>query len=416
MGVLTIPYLGVTNKYNVVVGIYRTIADQSTYFKVSSFIQPINLSVTTSRTFVYNDTASDSTIQSSTQIYTTGEIFNSAPPTGAALGSFKNRAFIVDAQNPTNLWYSKQVIQGSPVEFSNAFVQNVGSIGGGIIAVCQMDDKLIIFKAGNILYMVGTGPAASGAGNDFTDPLSIAYDAGCVDRASIVLTPLGLVFKSAKGIYLLDRGLQASYIGAPVEQFNQYNVLASQLISNTTQVRFLLSSGVILVYDYFYKQWSTFTTPSSVADCIYQNQHTLIDSNGVVYQESPGTYVDGSSTPVLMQFSTGQFNLAGINGYQRFRDLLLVGQYVSPNQWNISINYDYGTVSQNALITPSSAAIPLQWRVHTKLQLCQSFQLSAQEINTGTNGAGSTFSGITCGIALKKAMRDVRGAYASGAS
>jgi len=209
------------------------------------------------------------------------------------MSTFKNRVMVVDSENPTDMWYSKQVLSGSPVEFVLSFVQNIGTAGGNLTGVYQMDDKLILFKAGSLLYMVGTGPTASGSGNDFTDPLPVAFDAGCVDSGSIVLMPLGLMFKSAKGIYLLDRGLNSSYIGADVEKYNANHVLSSQLIPNSTQVRFLLDNGITLFYDYYYKQWGTFSI-GGVSDCIFQGQHTIVAGNGTVYKETPGVYLDGA--------------------------------------------------------------------------------------------------------------------------
>ena len=65
------------------------------------------------------------------------------------------------------------------------------------------------------------------------------------------------MFQSAKGIYLMDRSLESiKYISDAVEAYNSYTVTSSKLITSLNQVRFTLSGGVVLVYDYFVDQWS----------------------------------------------------------------------------------------------------------------------------------------------------------------
>jgi len=54
-----------------------------------------------------------------------------------------------------------------------------------------------------------------------TEPSLIPTDTGTINPRSIVLTPMGIMYQSEKGIYLLDRSLQVSYIGADVEAYRQ---------------------------------------------------------------------------------------------------------------------------------------------------------------------------------------------------
>lgn len=409
---LKIPTLRVTNKSGVTVNIYRTIGNGSVYFLVSSsFGQAANDPTIDFVTYV--DGESDDLIILNNQLYTTGELEDFAPPAARALSTFKNRILLVPAEGGFDFYYSKQVLIGSPVEFSPSFDQNIGTVGGPLTTIAGMDDKIILFKSGlsvgpSILYMVGTGPAPSGANNDFTDPLPVAVDCGCVDRSSVVLTPNGLIFKSDKGVYLLDRSLQASYIGAPVEAFNQYSVLSSSLIPNTTQVRFLLSNGTLLMYDYFYGKWATFSNPPGISDCIFQGQHTYVGSNGQVYKETPGVYVDGASTPVLMNFTTSWIKLAGLQGYQRAFFFFLLAEYISSHQLSISLYTNFSSAAdQTDVITPDSANFLENWRIFFKNQRCQSFQIAIQEIYGGTPGAAFTMSGLNLIVGAKSRFRTI---------
>lgn len=418
---LVIPTLRVTNKGGSAVNIciYRTIANGSVYFLVASTFGTV-LNDPQADTVTYTDSAADSAIIENLQIYTTGEVDDYALPATKALTNFKNRIMAVPFEGGYEVDYSKQVVPGFPVEFSPEFVLNVGTVAGTLTTIAGMDDKTIFFKSGlfvgpSIVYMVGTGPAASGANNDFTDPLPVAVDCGCIDRSSIVLTPNGLIFKSDKGIYLLDRSLNASYIGSPVEAYNQYDVVSSQLIPNTTQVRFLLSNGILIMYDYFYSLWATFTNPAGVSDCIFQGQHTYVSSSGEIYQETPGIYVDGTSVPVLMNFTTSWIKLAGLQGYQRSFFAYFLAEYLSPHQWSISTYTNFSSnPDQNDVITPISTSFLENWRLFFKNQRCQSFQIQLQEIYTGTPGPAFTMSGMNLIVGAKSKFRTIPAAQSVG--
>lgn len=418
--VLQVPCLSVTNKSGsqVVINVYRTIANGSVYFLLGQYGTILN--DPTRYSISLTDDASDDSIQGNLQIYTTGAQGYFAPPAAAAMSNFKNRALVVPAEGGYDFLYSNQVLPNFPVQFVPFFDQNIGTIAGQLITLAQMDDKIIIFKSGKvsgpaILYMVGQGPAPSGSGNDFTDPLPIAVDAGCEDRSSVVLTPVGLMFKSNKGIYLLDRSLSASYIGAPVEAYNQYKVVSAQLIPNTTQVRFLLSSGTILMYDYFYKRWGTFSAPAGVSDCIFQGQHTYVSSSGIVYKENPGVYFDGISTPVLMNFTTSWIKLAGLQGYQRIYFFYVLAEYLSAHQLSFSIAYNFASsASQTTIITPNPSSSLENLRIFLAKQRCQAFQVSLQEIYGGTPGAAFSMSGLNLIVGAKSSFRTISAAQSVG--
>lgn len=423
---LVIPMLRITNKpaSKVVVNIYRTIANGSVYFLLgSSFLNSFGTvsNDESVNTITYTDTAiSDTAIQGNPQLYTTGALGYFAPPASSAVTNFKNRAIQVSSENPYQVGFANATLQNFPVQFVPEFLINIGTVGGAITTVAQMDDKMIFFKSGKegtpaILYMSGQGPAPSGSGNDFQDPLPIATDTGCVDRPSVVLTPMGLMYKSDKGIYLLDRSLQVEYIGAPVESYNQYSVLSSILVPNTTQVRYSLSNGTMLMYDYFYKKWATFSNPAGVSDCIFQGQHTYIASDGTVYQESPGVYYDGTATPVLWSFQTAWIKLAGLQGYQRAYFLYILATYISSHKLTVSLYTNFSTTPDSTVtITPDSSKSLENERVFFKNQRCQAFSIQIQEVSTGTLGAGCSVSGLNLIAGIKGPFRTISAAQSSG--
>lgn len=418
---------------------YRWSAAQQTYYQFTSITSP-NINNPAVDNITITDTASDLSILGQTLLYTTGGVIeNIAAPASIHTALFKNRLFLIDAEDPNLLWFSKQVISNVPVEMSDLLTIYVAPTSGAqgstgpMKALSAMDDKLIIFKRNAIYYLTGTGPDNTGANSDYSDAIFITSSVGCENPSSIVLMPLGIMFQSDKGIWLLGRDLNTTYIGAPVEQYNNETVAAAQSIPGTNQVRFTLTNNVTLMYDYYYGQWGTFNNTFAISSTLYNNTHTYLSSFGQVFKETPNTYLDGSQ-PVLMSFVTSWINLAGVQGYERFYEMLLLGTYYSPFKLNVQIGYDYSeSPVQATLVSPDNYTNPwggeAQWgsggpwggngnvleaRVFPERQKCEAFQIYVNEIydlsftnSSGmvTAGQGLSLSGMNLVVGMKKGYR-----------
>jgi hypothetical protein len=442
---LNIPTLRLTYKIPtpLKITIYRWSTAQQNYYEVTSITTPI-LNDTTIDSIAFVDTQADNQILGNQLIYTTGGVVEDigAPGTNI-LTLWQTRLWMVDAEDQNLLWYSKQVIENTPVEMSDLFTlyvaPTIGASGstGPITALGAMDAYLIIFKKDAIYYVSGSGPDNTGANNLFTDPVYITSTVGSTNQQSVVLTPLGLMFQSDKGIWLLDRGLNTNYIGAPVETIAlSSTVLSAVLVPGTNQVRFTMDSGITLMYDYYYQQWGTFVGCQGISSCIYKSFHTYLDKFGRVFQESPGSYLDGEN-PVLLGLKTGWLNLAGNQGYQRIYEFMLMGQYFSPHFLEVYIAYDFAAHSQQVEVMPINytgvygsdslygQTTPYggpgnleQWRIHTQHQKCQVFQIEIQEVFNPAYGpvagAGFNLSGINCVVGAKSTYRPIKGATSAG--
>lgn len=437
---LNVPSLRLTMKTAnpVKIVIYRWSVGQQNYYQVTSITTP-TLNTTTADTVQYVDTLADASILGNNLIYTTGGVVEDInAPASHLMTLFDSRLWLVDDEDPNLLWYSKQVIEATPVEMSDLFTVYVPPTTatqgntGPVKSISVMDDKLILGKTNAFLYINGSGPDNTGANNQYSEPTFITSTVGCTNQKSLILTPKGLMFQSNKGIWLLGRDLQTSYIGAPVQDFTTgATVLSAVSVPETNQVRFVLDTGVVLMYDYYYDQWGTFTGVPSVSSCIYQDLHTFLNSYGGVYQESPGTYLDGSS-PVLMRFKTGPLRLGELQGYQRAYFFYLLGTYLSPHKLVFSMSFDYETsASQTVTITPVNGSTPFgsgdsqspfgqgtpfggpsaeeTWRIFLDRQRCMAFSITMQELFDASfgqaAGAGLTLSGLNVVCGFKKGYR-----------
>lgn len=428
---LEIPTLRQTYKSGVRIVIYRWSAAQEVYYQITSIQTPL-LNDPTEDSVEYVDTQSDADILGNVIIYTTGGVVEDiGAPSFVDIGLFDSRVFGIDSEDRNLLWYSKQVIEGTPVEFSDLFTLYIapttGAQGstGDTYCVTSMDSNLILFKKDAIYYLSGSGPDNTGANSGYSQPIFITSTVGCSNKRSIVMTPNGLMFQSDKGIWLLGRDLSTTYIGAPVEEFNSSTIEASLVVPGTNEVRFTLDNGITLMYDYYYAQWGTFIGIPAISSTIYQGLHTFVNEFGQVYQENPGVYLDGSS-PVLMSFVSNWFNAAGLQGYQRAYFMYMLATFYSPHKVQIQIAYDYAPYpSQNSIITPDNyspawggdqtwgnstpwGGSPTleQWRVFFQQQKCQAFQIYFNEIFDSSYGqpasVGLTVSGLNLVIGTKK--------------
>ncbi len=447
LNTLVIPTLRLTSKQDVSIVVYRSTAGESSVFYRVSAVSPTNTGLTnnfyivndpTVDTVTFTDALADSSIVGNEQIYTTGGVIeNIAAPATNIITNYQNRILLVPSEQPTSFWYSQEALPGDPVEFNDSFVQAIDPRGGNITALYQMDANLIVFKQDSIYYMTGEGPSPSGANNDFTNVLLVTADSGCMDQPSLVDTPMGIFYKSAKGFYLLERSLQATYVGAAVEAYNSYSVTSAQLIPTVNQVRFTLSNGQCLVYDYYYSQWSTWTNINANDSVIYDNLFYYITPTGVVNYETIGEFTDNGQQ-INLKLITGWFSLAQLQGFQRIYKLLILGDYISPHTLNVQIAYDFNPnfVQQDLIYTPNTdsnlsygVGTPYgedpyygggtwptyEWRIFMARQKCTAFQVLIQDNQTTTPyGEGFDISNIACEIGVKQGLNKLPASVSYG--
>jgi hypothetical protein len=356
-----LPTLRVTRKSNVRICVARSLPGAtSRHWRVTS-LDPTT-SGATANGYIANSTSvdsvtfvdrmSDADLQLQEEIYTVGGILSNDPvPLGSHVAAGKNRLFYTDAQAGNIIRYSKRIASGFAAEFAPELQHDVDPLGGDVTAIAVMDDVVYAFKASHIFAFNGDGAAEDGtnSGNfqettvtGFSSSQIITSDVGCTDPASIVLTPEGLLFKSAKGIYLLTRSRQVTYVGAPVEAYNDQNVRRATVLPDRTAVLFLTDSGSSLYFDYLFQQWSTFTNHEGYDAAVVNSTYYYLRTSDVVYRETPGVYSDAGSR-ITLRLETAWLHLhEHLQGFQRFWKLLLLGTWSSPHQLGVSyrLNYD----------------------------------------------------------------------------
>lgn len=404
-----------TNKTSdIFIAVYRS-NDGILYYKLpGTGLNSAARSVKTSNTIAITDNSSQPNIIGNQLLYTSaGELDNASAPACSHVSVYKKRLIVVPSEDTNTFWYSKEIVPatsgaiGAPVAFATEFVQAVDERGGNVTGTAQLDDKLVIFKQSSISIVTGEGPAPNGLQNDFTTPQLIASDTGCLYGRSIVITPLGLMFQSPKGFYLCDRSINVSYLGAPIESFNSFECTSGTLLYDRNEVWFSLNTNYVIVFNYYFNQFSTFTYRAEHA-CIHKGVYVSVYAS-LINIETPGVYLrsdGGAPQGYAMKATTGWLSFAQVQGFQRVYKLLILGDYKSAHRLQVQVSVDFDdTVVQTSTIT-ATATPPYQYRVFMTRQKCESIKFTIQDLapTVGAWTEGYTFGNMAFEIGVKRGL------------
>lgn len=354
---IVIPTLTMTRKDNVAIVVYRTegnpdILGGAPFYRVTSS-DPADTGLAenaylvndkTTNTVTLVDNLSDANLVKRELDYqNTGELDNVAVDSGTVFMEARGRFWVAGLEDPNKAIYSKLRYPSEQLEFNDALYLSVPEEGGGITAISELTHFVVIFKERSIYVVSGEGPDNFGNGA-FNTPQLVSSDVGCISPYSIARMPMGLMFKSRKGIYLLTDNLQVTYIGAPVEAFNDQEIVSAHAIPDKNQVRFLAHRGRTLVYDYHVGQWTTFTNHEGEQAVLWQNQYCYMKENGKVLVEDPDLYTDDGASYKL-KLKTAPLAMTGTQGYQRCRSLWILGEYYSPHELRVRAHFDHNPAS-----------------------------------------------------------------------
>jgi hypothetical protein len=221
-------------------------------------------------------------------------------------------------------------------------------------ALGALDDKWIVFGASDVDVVLNDGPNSRGDENSW-QIVRVQTDVGCTNPKSIASTPLGLIFQSARGIELLDRGLVISPIGKPAEDtLAAYPVITSAVVvAVVNEVRFTCSNtdgtkGLVLVFDYLRRAWytriyfdSNFLAGSAafVDAALVDGVYTMLTAFGTVYRETSAHCRD-SGQFVEMRVSVPVYSTT-IASWQRLRDIFVIGESRSDHKLFVEVSRDF---------------------------------------------------------------------------
>jgi hypothetical protein len=373
-----------------------------------------------------------------TPIYTTGgaEIPNVAPNGGLIVAKIGQRVWVA---RKDEIQYSKTIAPRTGAEDVRApeFYELLGFLtpsGRDVTGLGDLDGKAFISTSEEIYIVAGRGPDDAGNGNDFSELSPVADDGGCIEPRSVVSCPYGVLYQAKNGtIYMLDRSLQVTFVGHPVEDtLAEYPIITSAVtVAHKNEVRFTCNkarigetTGVIVVWNYEKTQWTVWDVTTSIPNqpfvgaCVHDRgtpaapdpTYHVVTPTGYVYYEDDSTWYDAGSNWVTAAGRTAHLQRAQQSGWQRVRSATLLAERKDPHNLTVEIYSDFeATASQSYTFTDAAIAtfpgLPReQLRAGIKRQKSQAIQYRwyDSEAAASVTGQGAIYAGLTLEIGVKR--------------
>lgn len=324
--------LYVTHKTGIAVEVWRTAVNSGEPFFLATNPDPAGANpnayvindTTASVNATFNDEFADSTLTTKEPNPENASVLeNLAPPAATLIAANDVRLFLAGCPGaPNTVAYSKLRSVGEIAAFHDALTVQIPEAGGDITGLAFLNETLVVFRETAIYALDGRGFTNTSEGQNY-EPRLVSITEGAINQESIALTPSGLIFKSSKGWYLLNRGWATDYIGADVCDYDSETVYSAHVIETRHQVR-IVTSGRVLMFDFQANSGQGAWSEWSIADGLHAAQwngtyHYLATGSVKAEQASYSTADYGWDVEMLI-------HLGGLQGFARVRKIMLLGE------------------------------------------------------------------------------------------
>lgn len=418
---LSVRCIALTQKPGVTIAVYRTKVDSAGPFYrltprsvLTSSLQ--NFPEVKSRSFVDGSVDAVVTSLGFGLLYTDGGLRpNVLPPPTRHVVRHQNRLWAISADDPNEVLFTKLLVRGEPAQFARGLSVRVDGLPSPAVALASNGDRLVIFTADGIFYLVGQGPDDTGQNGTFSEAYQVPTTCGCVDPRSVVSTHLGVFFLGPAGLMLLDLGMQVVPAGAPVEDEVRGSFCRRAVIDEASRRAYWLfaatSSGPpvatrYVVYDYDNDAWYAWRiNPSGLQrdQCVWKGEHVVCDGRPAVRGRGAAPAADATGAYVAASLRLPWLNFAGVSGFQRLQWLRIKGRRNQPCTLRVRLYVDHNdtTPVQDRTFDLSSAST-VAGLPNFALALDVKRQLAAQHLVeiSHESAAGADNAGARAGVEL----------------
>lgn len=227
------------------------------------------------------------------QLYSDGgsaaELVSEPPPAFCSIARIGDRVWGIDAEDRSRVWYSKPLVAGYAVEWNTANTLIIGDEG---VAVVDSGGVPTVFGKAGIWQIHGDGPDAVGVGS-FSPARRLPVDVACTSSTGVARTPMGVVFRGRRGVYLLGGGGDVQPLGLPIDPELRTPVDSSagecRVVYDEfhNEIRVIDSSQGLFVYNMLEQKWTEWTQSTT-----YQYQLDACVAAGRVWylHDASGSY------------------------------------------------------------------------------------------------------------------------------
>lgn len=323
------------------------------------------------------------------------ELENLAPPAATLIAASETRLFLAGlSDRPNVVVYSKLRNEGSIAAFHDSLFVQVPARGGAITGLAFLNETLVVFRETAIYALDGIGFDNLGGGQNY-EPRLVSSTEGAVNQESIAFMPGGLVFKSSKGWYLLNRGWSTQYIGQGVRNYDSETVYSAHVVESEHQVR-IVTSGRALVWDYLADAWAEWSITDGLHACVFNGTYHYLATPSVKAQQSDWSTAD-YAMDVEMLVHLGQ-----MQGFARVQEVMVLGEYRSTHTLRLRAgSYTEGSYFDDKTWTPSPTTVggALQMRHGPSQQQHQAFRIRLTSSTTA--GEKLRLSALSLKVGMK---------------
>lgn len=339
-----------------------------------------------------------------TLLYTTGgigeELENYPPPPCTIAASRGQRLYLAGLENSASqLQIAKAGASGFP-GWNPELVQPLDPVAGPITALAALDEHLVVFRRQRLGVVTGEPPNDLLNGSTLQATGLLPLDQGALGMDGLVVGAAGCYFVGSRGIYLLTRGMELQYIGAPVEGvLAGVTIYGAAVMTSKTQLRWAYASGV-LALDTLTGQWARHTGLQPLDVGTYNDKAVYLDQAQATVTTESALYRD-NVTGVARRLVTPWVQPAGPLAWVRMLHLHLVGVIYNATSWVLNVYRDGGgqTPVQNIVFSlddtdtddgfyGSSVSI----RLELSHDLCRSMRFELLEVVDSEGSQGVAWS------------------------
>lgn len=382
--------LAPSNSANVQIKVYRTEADGGVHY----FIPTRSYFATATLTDTTPDTGLDLT---DALTYDGGELEDRELSHIKHMTSWQGRLVALTSDSDTKVFYSKPQENYRGVRFADGLEIDFPQAKGGLVGLAGMDYTLYALAKNEIYTISGALAGATGENGSLGDPELRFNGIGCVSTKSILTSTKGIAFQSEKGMYMILRNQELTFIGEGPFADRATTIVGAYVDATRPELHYILSTGTEWVYNWDQNLWTSFTLPATPLCASLQGSTAkFLATDGLWGVDS------GSSEVIPLTMTTAWISLTGIQGYQRCRNIMLLLSYIASHTLTVTAYTDYNDTTPVQTWTISTATdvsttVPYQLRLHLQNQKCEAVKL---KITSTTAGWG--ISGISMEIGTKK--------------
>lgn len=371
-----------TNRRQVAGKVYRTAANGSVFYFVNKF----DAAPDDFQWFTFVDVRADSDIIQNEALYINigQEVAASSVPACSFANVGGNRLWCGGGFSGNIVQASKQFAPHLCPEFSDDDAWRI-TLPANCTGAAWCDGEVLFTQEG--IYVVsGDGPDVAGVG--FFTVSRLPFNIGCIDWRSVVTCDLGVMFQSARGLYLLPRGF-----GTPVpmdqviDTLTTYPIITSarsdynstggadnseQIVQWTAVADEAATSGVVITFDLAYKAFSVDTFGADYpavfqsgwgGDAVQAPALATVGSGGASKWHpfrvwDTNGYSD-EGLPIAFKTVTGDVRPWGTFGHGVIERLGFLGEMRSACTVNVTKTTDKGTRVADPRVYTAAAPDPL---------------------------------------------------------